>query len=63
MRPTYALINLTNLKKSFLNIRKKVKPAKLMGVESNGMLLAASDEEGIAVISPDRPVKLGSKVK
>lgn len=32
MRPTYALINLTNLKKNFLNIRKKVKPAKLMAV-------------------------------
>ena len=32
MRPTYALINLTNLKKNFLNIRKKVKPAKVMAV-------------------------------
>ena len=32
MRPTYALINLTNLKKNFLNIRKKVNPAKVMAV-------------------------------
>lgn len=32
MRPTYALINLTNLKKNFLNIRKKVHPAKVMAV-------------------------------
>lgn len=32
MRPTYALINLTNLKKNFLNIRKKVSPAKVMAV-------------------------------
>ena len=32
MRPTYALINLTYLKKNFLNIRKKVKPAKVMAV-------------------------------
>lgn len=32
MRPTYALINLTNLKKNFLNIRKKVLPAKVMAV-------------------------------
>lgn len=38
-------------------------PATLRGVESNGMLLAASDEEGISVISPDRPVKIGAKVK
>lgn len=32
MRPTYALINLSNLDKNFLNIRKKVKPAKVMAV-------------------------------
>ncbi len=32
MRSTYALINLTNLKKNFLNIRKKVSPAKVMAV-------------------------------
>ena len=32
MRPTYALINLTNLKKNYLNIRKKVKTAKIMAV-------------------------------
>jgi alanine racemase len=32
MRPTYALIDLTNLKKNYLNIRKKVKPAKVMAV-------------------------------
>lgn len=38
-------------------------PAVLRGVESRGMLLAASDDDGIAIISPDRPVKLGAKVK
>lgn len=32
MRPTYALINLSNLKRNFLNIRKKVKTAKVMAV-------------------------------
>jgi alanine racemase len=32
MRPTYALINLSNLKRNFLNIRKKVKTAKVMSV-------------------------------
>ena len=37
--------------------------AVLRGVESQGMLLAASDEEGIAVVSPLRRVKLGSVVK
>lgn len=38
-------------------------PAVLRGVESQGMLLAASDEAGIAIISPLREVKLGSIVK
>jgi methionine--tRNA ligase beta chain len=38
-------------------------PAVIRGVESQGMLLAASDEDGISVISPDRTVKTGSKVK
>ncbi len=37
--------------------------AVLRGVESQGMLLAASDENGIAVLSPDKMVALGSIVK
>ncbi|HNX80958.1 MAG TPA: methionine--tRNA ligase subunit beta [Candidatus Omnitrophota bacterium] len=38
-------------------------PAMLRGVESQGMLLAASDEEGVCILSTLRPVKLGSIVK
>ena len=37
--------------------------ALLRGVESQGMILAASDENAIAVLSPDKEVKLGSIVK
>lgn len=40
-----------------------LEPAILRGQESQGMLLAASDETGIAIISPERKVKLGSVVK
>ena len=40
-----------------------LEPAVLRGVESQGMLLASQDENGIAVISPDREVTLGSIVK
>lgn len=41
-----------------------LQPAKLMGVESQGMLLAASDDEGrLSIITPDRDIKEGSKVK
>lgn len=38
-------------------------PAVLRGVESQGMVLAGSDESGVAVIGPERPLKLGSIVK
>lgn len=38
-------------------------PVQLRGVESQGMLLAASDEQGISIVSPARTVKPGSIVK
>ena len=38
-------------------------PALLRGVESQGMVLAASDESGIVIISPEKPLKSGSIVK
>ncbi len=38
-------------------------PAVIRGVESQGMILAASDEQGISVLAPDRDVALGSGVK
>jgi len=38
-------------------------PAVIRGVESQGMVLAASDENGISVVCPDRELKLGSIVK
>ena len=38
-------------------------PAIIRGEQSNGMILAASDENGISVLSPDRDVALGSIVK
>ncbi len=40
-----------------------LEPAVIRGVESQGMLLAASDENGISVVSPDRAAKEGSIVK
>lgn len=38
-------------------------PRVLRGVESQGMLLAASDEDGVALISPEREVPAGTKLK
>jgi methionyl-tRNA synthetase len=40
-----------------------LKPAMLRGVESQGMLLAASDADGLAVIAPGRRFAPGTKVK
>ncbi|MBI4689392.1 MAG: methionine--tRNA ligase subunit beta [Nitrospirae bacterium] len=41
-----------------------LQPAKLMGVESQGMLLAASDDEGnLSIITPEKGIKQGAKVK
>lgn len=40
-----------------------LEPSVIRGVESQGMLLAASDEQGISVVSPDRKVQEGSLVK
>ncbi|MCI0458813.1 MAG: hypothetical protein L0Z62_17785 [Gemmataceae bacterium] len=40
-----------------------LKPAKLRGVESQGMVLAASDGQAVILIGPDRPIRAGSPVK
>lgn len=40
-----------------------LQPAVLRGQESQGMILAASDENGIVLVSPDKKLKLGSVVK
>jgi len=39
-----------------------LEPAQLRGVESQGMLLAASDGDRIVVLSPEKEVSAGSKV-
>jgi methionyl-tRNA synthetase len=36
--------------------------AKLRGMESQGMLLAASDEGRVVILSPEKPVQAGAKV-
>ena len=40
-----------------------LEPAILRGVESQGMILAGSDESILAIISPEKKLKLGSIVK
>ena len=38
-------------------------PAKLMGVESNGMILAAEDKSGVHLLIPDVETDPGSRVR
>ncbi|MDD2789325.1 MAG: methionine--tRNA ligase [Sulfurimonas sp.] len=39
-----------------------LKPAKLMGMLSEGMLLASKDEEGLCLIRPEKPKKAGTPI-
>lgn len=40
-----------------------LKPAKLRGIESAGMLLAASNEERLTLVTTDAPISTGARVK
>ncbi|MBI3316680.1 MAG: methionine--tRNA ligase subunit beta [Candidatus Omnitrophica bacterium] len=40
-----------------------LEPAMIRGVESQGMLLAASDGEHLTLVVPERPIADGAKVK
>ena len=39
-----------------------LKPAKLMGMLSEGMLMAAKDENGLSLLRPEAPKKSGTKI-
>jgi len=40
-----------------------LQPKRMFGIESDVMILAAEDEKTISILLPDRPVKVGSKVR
>ena len=40
-----------------------LKPRKVFGVESNGMLLAADDGENLSILTIQRPVKSGAEIR
>lgn len=61
IRASYAPIDLVGRQ---VVVVANLKPAKLRGVESQGMLLAATDDEGNAILlQPDRETSEGAKVK
>ncbi len=45
-----------------LIIVNNLKPAKFMGLESQGMLLAVEDNNGVSLLHPDRDMESGTKV-
>ncbi|MCM8781072.1 MAG: hypothetical protein NC908_04030 [Candidatus Omnitrophica bacterium] len=47
----------------YIVVVDNLEPVVLRGVESQAMLLAAQDAQGICIISPERKVSLGSVVK
>ncbi len=40
-----------------------LEPRKIMGLESQGMILYISDDDGLTTLEPKREVKLGSQIK
>ena len=51
------------LKNSQVCVVANLKPAKLMGMLSEGMLLASRDEDGLCLIRPEKPKKVGTDIK
>ncbi len=58
-----AQYNEEELKGKKIVIVDNLEPALIRGVESNGMLLAASDDTTLSLIVPDRMISDGAKVK
>jgi len=52
-----------DLKEKLVAVIDNMEPATIRGVESKAMILAATDGEKTVVISPDKEVSPGSKVK
>jgi methionyl-tRNA synthetase len=48
---------------TYVCVVSNLKPAKLMGMISEGMLLAAKDETGLSLIRPEKPKKVGTPIK
>ncbi|HUV12538.1 MAG TPA: methionine--tRNA ligase, partial [Acidobacteriota bacterium] len=52
-----------SLKGKLVAVVTNLKPAKLMGVESNGMIVAASDEGKPVLVTFNEDVKLGARLR
>ena len=55
--------SIDDLKNTQVCLVANLKPAKLMGMLSEGMLLASKDEDGLCLIRPEKPKKVGTNIK
>ena len=60
IKPYYSKEELVN--KQIVMI-KNLEPAVIRGTVSEGMLLAASDKDGVSMLTPDRKTEDGAKVR
>jgi methionyl-tRNA synthetase len=60
IRKAYTIEQLINRR---IILIANMEPAVIRGEASNGMLLAASDANGMAIVMPDKDMPLGSIVK
>ena len=42
---------------------KNLKPAKIRGIESNGMILCVSDGQKVVFVTPEQPTGSGKEVR
>ncbi|MGC8880705.1 MAG: methionine--tRNA ligase subunit beta [Minisyncoccia bacterium] len=55
--------NPEDLREKLIVIVDNLEPKKIMGLQSEGMLLAASNGEEFSLIVPDKEIKDGSQIK
>lgn len=60
IRPFYRPEELEGKKIVVVN---NLEPAVIRGVESQGMLLAASDDQGLSLLVPEKPIANGAQVR
>jgi methionyl-tRNA synthetase len=60
LRGHYSAKELTGRTVAFI---ANLEPAKIRGVESQGMILAGDDGTLVSVLSPDKPLKAGAKIR
>jgi len=52
-----------DLEGKYIAVIVNLQPRRMFGIDSNVMILAAEDEKTVSILSPDRPVKVGSKIR